>query len=156
MWAYTANYNYTVILTCARLVLKRAASFFSNDNYTVILTCERLVTLPRKELRGFSLSGEVGAEVVLLEGRPPAAVMSAPSREVELGRGGPSRGVTLPSLTTDNMVEAMNTRNQRHHCMNGKIGCGTMYGPVLVAQCLSSGNGGINNLLSSKHRCFSQ
>ncbi len=68
------------------------------SNYTVIPTCERLVTLPRKELRGFSLSGEVGADVVLLEGRPPAVVMSAPSLEVELGSVGPSRGVMLPSL----------------------------------------------------------
>jgi hypothetical protein len=62
-------------------------------------TCDRLVTLPRKELL-FSLSGEVGAEVVRLEGRPtpPPPVMSAPSREVELGMEGPSRGVTFPSL----------------------------------------------------------
>ncbi len=88
---------------------KELRGFSLSDNYTVILTCERLVTLPRKELRGFSLSGEVGAEVVLLEGRPPAAVMSAPSREVELGRGGPSRGVMLPSLSTDNIVQAVKT-----------------------------------------------
>jgi hypothetical protein len=99
---FSLSGNYTVILTCERLVTlprKELRGFSLSGNYTVILTCERLVTLPRKELRGFSLSGEVGAEVVLLEGRPPAAVMSAPSLEVELGRGGPSRGVMLPSLT---------------------------------------------------------
>ncbi len=117
-----------------------------SDNYTVILTCERLVTLPRKELRGFSLSGEVGAEVVLLEGRPTAVVISAPSLEVELGRGGPSRGVMLPSLTTDNTVQAM--IHQGHSCMHGKMGYG-IYGPVQGAKCLlhvSSGNEG------NKHR----
>ncbi len=101
--------------------------------------------MPRKELRGFSLSGEVGAEVVLLEGLPPAAVMSAPSLDVELGRGGPSRGVMLPSLTTDNTVKQVKTGHQGHSCMNGKMSCG-LYGPVLYGiQCLShvsSGNEG--------------
>ena len=63
--------------------------------------------MPRKELL-FSLSGEVGAEVVLLDGRPPAAVISAPSREAELGSGGPSRGVNDPSLT--------NTQNTFERC----------------------------------------
>ncbi len=51
MCPYTANYNYTKILTCESLdTLPRneLRGFSLSDNYTVILTCERLVTLPRK------------------------------------------------------------------------------------------------------------
>ena len=60
-----------------------------------MFTWERLVTFPRKEAR-FSFKGEVGAEVVLLLGRPPAAVISAPSLDTELGSG-VSRGEVSPS-----------------------------------------------------------
>ena len=58
------------------------------------------MTLPRKEAFVFSLSGEVGAEVVRLEGRGgggAAVFISCPSFDWELGRGDTSRGELIPS-----------------------------------------------------------
>ena len=55
--------------------------------FVMFPTCDILVTFPRKEARLVSLRGEVGAEVVLLEGRGGTDVMSAPSLDTELGRG---------------------------------------------------------------------